>query len=114
MLSRQKKFPEATAAFRRALELDPLNARLRVDAGGNLALWGRDAEAAEQFRQALALQADLIGTRVNLAIALMKQNRNAQALTEWERVLGQDPSNALALQYARQLRNGPITAQSAH
>jgi tetratricopeptide (TPR) repeat protein len=113
-LSRQKKFPEATAAFRRALELDPLNARLRVDAGGNLALWGRDAEAAEQFRQALALQADLIGTRVNLAIALMKQNRNAQALTEWERVLGQDPSNALALQYARQLRNGPITAQSAH
>ncbi|MGA2749358.1 MAG: tetratricopeptide repeat protein [Verrucomicrobiota bacterium] len=107
-------FQAASTNYLQAIRLEPSEVKLRVDAGGNFALWGRDAEAAEQFRQALLLEPDLVKTRLNLAVALMRLKRGAEALAELEIVLRQDPANALALQYAAQLRQKGTTAGAAH
>jgi tetratricopeptide (TPR) repeat protein len=106
-------YEAASTNYLQAIRLDPMNAKLRVDAGGNFALWGRNAEAEEQFRQVLALQPDSVKTRMNLAVALMKQSRNAEALAELDTVLRQDPTNTLARQYASGLRKSAGSAEPA-
>lgn len=100
-------FAAASSNYSAAIRLDPANPRLRVQAGGNLALWGCDEAAAEQFREALRLQPNLVKPRINLGVALMKLGRGAEALAEMETVLREDPDNTLATQYAQALKPKP-------
>jgi tetratricopeptide (TPR) repeat protein len=99
----------ASTNYLAAIRLDPSDVRLRLEAGDNFASLGRNDLAEEQFRQALLLQPDSITARLNLAVALMKQNRGAEALAELEIILRQDPTNASALQYSAQLRQAGVT-----
>jgi tetratricopeptide (TPR) repeat protein len=106
-------FHAASTNYLNAIRLDPADAKLHVDAGGDFALLGRNDEAEKQFRQALALEPDLAQKRVNLAVALMKEKRGEEALAELNIVLRQEPSNRLAIRYATLLRQNGITARSA-
>ena len=60
--------------------------------------------AEEQFREALRIRPDLLEARVDLGIALVKEGRAREALSQFEAVLQQSPTNTLALEYSRTLR----------
>ncbi|OFX18704.1 MAG: hypothetical protein A2V77_01130 [Anaeromyxobacter sp. RBG_16_69_14] len=79
-LLRQGKVDGARAAFERAISLDPAYPAALQNAG-LLALGedGRPVEAAELFRRAAAADPGAAAPRVNLAIALARAGRVAEA-----------------------------------
>ncbi len=85
---------EALAALRRATELGPDNPRYF-------------AQAEPVFRQAVALAPDDPGYAFNLALAVARQERLAEARTLFERSLELDPSAADARAWLRQLDAAP-------
>jgi tetratricopeptide (TPR) repeat protein len=105
-------FAAASSNYLSAIRVDPVDPKLRVDAGGNFALSGDNPRAEEQFRQALRLEPGLVKTRLNLAVALMKEGRAPAARRELDLVLQQEPGNAVAAQYAGMLRSNSIPAPS--
>ncbi len=71
--------------------------------------WNSDAtampaDAAAQFREAVRIMPDLPEARLNLGMALENAGNYSEALEEFEKILEQKPSNALALNYVQALR----------
>ena len=95
---------EAQSHFAEALRLDPSLAEAHVRLGFELGRQGNDAKAMEHFAEAVRLKPDLLEARLDFGIALTRQNRDEEALSQFEEVLRQNPTNSLALKYARQLR----------
>ena len=54
---------------------------------------GRLAQAAEKYREAVSLNPDHVGTRVNYAVALLRLGRWTDGLTELHEALERDPDN---------------------
>src|SRR5262249_35984542 len=79
------RLDEAIGLQRRAIELDPLNPSTysnfasALDANGNL------VEAEQGYRKALALAPQRAGARAYLALTLLAQGRNDEALAEAQR-----------------------------
>ena len=65
---------------------------------------GKPADAAGQFREAVRIMPDLPEARFNLAMALVNEGDYSEALSEFDKVLEQHPTNAMALNYAQALR----------
>ena len=65
---------------------------------------GNAAGAADQFREAVRLMPNLPEARLNLGIALENERKYSDALAQFQKVLDQDPSNAIALTHAQTLR----------
>jgi tetratricopeptide (TPR) repeat protein len=82
---------EGIDLVRRALALDPTQARFHTLLGMALSSAGRHAEALENFEQAIALgAADAHGSRADALVAL---GRLAEAVESFDRALAQDPSS---------------------
>lgn len=94
---------EAQNHYAEALRLDPSLAEAHARLGFELGRQGHDAEAMEHFAEAVRLKPDLLEARLNFGIALTRQHRDEEALSQFEEVLRQNPTNSLALKYARQL-----------
>jgi tetratricopeptide (TPR) repeat protein len=62
----------AVGSYNSAIQLDPSNARLRVDLGGIYYALGDYLSAANQFRQATALKSDYANAHFNFANALIQ------------------------------------------
>lgn len=97
---------DSLTLWRRALELDPLNAGAHDNLGVAAADEGRLDEAAAQMRRAIAIDPDLLGAYENLAAVLSRQGRweDAAAVCEEEirRAPAREPAHArLALAYVR-------------
>ena len=96
---------EAAAAFTRALAVDPASktarenlAGLHYDQGVTLLEGKKLAEAAEELRQALALEPAMVEAHNNLGAALAYQGKTADAVAEFQAALRIDPKNENALQ----------------
>jgi tetratricopeptide (TPR) repeat protein len=94
----------AATNYAAAIQVNPSDAQLRMDAGQNLITLKRYAEAGGQFSEALQLQPELLEARLNLGLALMNLGREAEALARFEEVLQRSPTNAAALKAAQFLR----------
>jgi tetratricopeptide (TPR) repeat protein len=94
----------AAGFYAQAVQLAPELAPAHFLYGTALGRLGKPAEAAEQFRETVRLQPDLIEARLNLGLALLNQDDRTEALAQFEEVLRQSPTNALALKYAKALR----------
>ncbi len=84
----------AEAAYRRAIELDPLHAEAVLNLG---ALWcetGRAGEAISLYKQALQGGSASALLHFNLAVALEDQSQPAEALASYEQALALDPALA--------------------
>jgi tetratricopeptide (TPR) repeat protein len=82
---------EGIDLVRRALALDPAQARLHTLLGMALSSAGRHAEALESFDHAIALgAADAHGSRADALVAL---GRLAEAVGSFDRALARDPSS---------------------
>jgi tetratricopeptide (TPR) repeat protein len=62
-------------------------------------------DAEREFREAARLMPDLAEARLNLGIALYRQEKLTEAFREFEQVLQRNPTNALALKYLQALRD---------
>jgi tetratricopeptide (TPR) repeat protein len=94
----------ATTNYASAIQVNPSDAQLRVDAGRNLMALKRYAEASGQFSEALQLKPELLEARLSLGATLMNLGRDAEALAQFEEVLQRSPTNASALKAAQFLR----------
>ena len=86
------------------MELQPDAAVLRTNFGASLMRLGQAAEAAEQFRKALELEADNPTASFNLGTILLQQGRPEQALPRLEKAYAKQSDvyeNAYQLAYCR-------------
>jgi Flp pilus assembly protein TadD len=74
-----------------------------VRLGVELGRQGRNAEALEQFGEAVRIRPGMMEAKLNLGIALWKQQRSEEALVQFKEVLEKDPTNAIALRYLQSL-----------
>ena len=95
---------EAMQHYARAVKLSPEWMQAHFLYGLELGTLGKPTEAAEQFRDAVRIRPDFAEARLNLGIALENESNYFEALAQFEAVLERNPTNALALRYARALR----------
>ena len=91
---------EATAAFRKALALDPNLSRVREDfAMFVLQPQGENAEAVAEFRKALELDPLTESRHTGLAYGLIRTGQNQEALAITASLLSRNPGYQLASQF---------------
>ena len=81
------KYDQAEEAFNQALRQAPNAAFLHNNLGFSYLLAGKYAQAEDNLRQALKLNSQFQRARVNLGIALAKQNQFDAALAEFKKAL---------------------------
>ena len=81
----------AIAAGRRAAELEPTLGSVRETRARIELLLGRPAEAAAEFRQALAAQPNSVEAQLGLAVALERQGLAAEAEAAYRRAVDVQP-----------------------
>ena len=86
---------DATAAYRKALELDPASASAHYNLGSSLARSGNYAEAEKHLRTALESSPNT-QTYTGLGIVLRQQGRMDQAVASLQAAIEADPNNAIA------------------
>ncbi len=92
----QGKRAEATADFRKAVELDPKFALAHYNIGLALYDQGKREEATAEFRKAVELDPKLVQAHYNLGIALRDQGKREEATVEFRKAIELDPKLALA------------------
>lgn len=95
---------DAEKLFSDAVRVSPDSMKAHFLYGLELGRDRNDAGAAEQFRQAVRIMPNLPEARLNLGIALENEGKYSEALAEFEKVLEQNPANAVALSHANALR----------
>jgi tetratricopeptide (TPR) repeat protein len=98
-LQRQDLRVEATAAYRRAVELAPELAEAHAALGELLILAAEDEEAARCFRRAAAADPDTVAGRFNLAKACILETNFSEAETQLRQALAREPQNDLLTKY---------------
>ena len=92
----QKRYDEAIAAYRRAIEIDPKTVGVRIDLADLYVTVKRDPATAEPlYRAALALAPEHAGARYALGNALMLRGRLDEARTELLSAAEKSPNNPL-------------------
>ena len=95
---------EAMQHYAEAVQLSPESMQAHFLYGLELGTIGRTSEAAEQFRDAVRIMPDFAEARLNLGVALENEGNHSEALLQFEKVLKTNPTNAVALRYARVVR----------
>lgn len=88
----ERKFREAEALYRKALEYSPGSARVVHGYGDFLAASGRMEEGLGRLRQAMELEPLSESIRTSYALALHGAGRSAEALAELAKTLEQNPA----------------------
>ncbi|MGH8021961.1 MAG: tetratricopeptide repeat protein [Limisphaerales bacterium] len=103
-LEKLNRHAEAESLFSDAVKLSPNLLQARFLYGLELGRDGKAAGAAEQFRQAVRIMPNLPQARLNLGIALENEGKYPEALAQFDQVLEQDPSDPIAADHAKLLR----------
>lgn len=111
ILNQLNRNEEALKVFEKFLAEFPEHreaATAAMNAGLLLEQMGRPAEAEARYRQALARQPDSLAARLRLAELLDRSGRSErrEALAEYEKALGQDPSQGLVWRRVGEIRAG--------
>lgn len=93
-LMEERRDAEASAIYRRILEIAPGFAAARLNLGVLCARGGDWRLAEEHYREALRLAPDLLEARYDLGSALHAQGRTEEAIAAYEEVLRRRPGHA--------------------
>lgn len=96
----------ATEAYREAARLGENSAKFHTNYGIALGMAGRSAEAAAEFRLALALTPDYVPALFNAGVLSAEEGDAAQAQAYFERVIAIDPNHAEAHSALSDLQQG--------
>ena len=80
------RFAEAETGFRKVLNAEPANLSALANLGVVYAKTERYDRAIDAYDQALKLRPDAAALRLNLGLALLKQQRHADALVQFQQV----------------------------
>jgi len=89
-----QKYPEASAAFDKAVALDPANWRYRLNLGLSLKKQGQAEEALAAFRKAVEINPEVSSANREAGEALAKAEKFAEARPFFEKAAALDPDNA--------------------
>lgn len=103
---------EAEQCYSDAIELSPDLIQAHFLYGIELGRDGKAAAAAGQFREAVRIMPDLPEARLNLGMALESEGNYSEALVQFDKVLELNPTNAMALNCAKALRQKLSSTQS--
>jgi tetratricopeptide (TPR) repeat protein len=109
--------PEAEAAHRKAIELEPDNARAYHNLGSYLGRQRKLAEAEAAFRKAIKLKRDYAMAYSRLGLALANQNKLFEAETAWRKAIELNPDDAEAysnLGVSLRMQGKPAEAEAVH
>ncbi|MCC6860022.1 MAG: tetratricopeptide repeat protein [Bryobacterales bacterium] len=95
-LAEQRRHDEAIIEWKRALELDPEDAKARTNLGLALARAGKLGEALEQYRRVLASDPGYSMAHNNLGVALAARGQFDEAIAHYRKALESDPGLAEA------------------
>ena len=84
----------AIAEWKKALELDPGNAKAHNNLGVHLLHKGRSDDAIAHFQQAVGLNPEYADAQSNLGIALSQQGRFEEAIPHFQKALEINPGQA--------------------
>jgi tetratricopeptide (TPR) repeat protein len=90
-LEKQGDYKQATTIWRKAVELDPDDAKSHNDLGMNLYLLGSPEEAFQQLRESIRINPILVEGHYNLGRFLLQDGHPDQAVPELERTLDLSP-----------------------
>jgi len=96
-LHQARDLAAAAAAYGRFLKEQPRNVEALSNLGAVLAAQGRYDDAITRYREALGVDARRTAVRLNLAVALQKAGRTADAAAELERVVAETPQGRHAI-----------------
>ena len=96
-LHQARDLAAAAAAYGRFLKEQPRNVEALSNLGAVLAAQGRYDDAITRYREALGVDARRTAVRLNLAVALQKAGRTADAAAELERVVAETPPGRHAI-----------------
>jgi tetratricopeptide (TPR) repeat protein len=96
-LAAKGKHDAAVVEWRKAVGLNPEDARARNNLGVSLAKMGKAAEALPQFEKALALDPDAAETHNSFGAALAATGKIDEAIPHYQKALAGNPRNAEAL-----------------
>jgi cytochrome c-type biogenesis protein CcmH/NrfG len=91
---RSGELDQAAAAFRKAVEVDPTDARAWDSLGVVLVRAGDEARGVEAFRRALRAVPGHPETHRNLAVVLDRQGRGAEAARHYRAFLAKSPAGS--------------------
>lgn len=100
-----RRFPEAAAAFTRAVERQPEFPESLYGIGLALDAQGRTVEAVDAYRRALALNIDLPDAHYNLARILAARGQSEEAIVHYQHAVRLRPDDAEAAAALARLRN---------
>ncbi len=95
---------EAEQRYSEAVRLSPDFMQAHFLYGMELGRNGKPSDAADQFREAVRIMPDLPEARLNLGMALENAGNYSEALVQFDKVLEQNPANAMAQNHAQALR----------
>lgn len=96
LLAELARLPEAAAAFRTGLELEPSNPEARLQLGVALASQGLFADAERSLAEGLRLAPDSRAARRELGRVLTRLGRPLEAIPHFERIARAEPRSAEA------------------
>ncbi len=95
-LTEKGQVEAALAEWRKALAVDPEDAKARNNFAGLLLRQGRLDEAAAEFRKVLDVNPRFTNALDNLGLVLLQRGRVEEAITEWRRSVEIDPKSVEA------------------
>ena len=95
-LVKEEKWAEAEALFRKAINLDPNNARLHVSLGYLLIKQKKYTEAEAEYRKAISLNPNYALAHNNLGNELRRQGKYTEAEAALRKAISLNPNYALA------------------
>ena len=88
-----KRYEEAAAEFRKAIEASPDSVPAHVNLGAALTQLGDQKGAAEEFRKALAIDPNNTNAHFNLAVLLANEKQHQQAIVHLQAVANINPND---------------------
>ncbi len=95
-LARKGDYPQAIAEWRKAVDLDPADAKARFNLGLSLQQSGKLDESIGEYRKAVEFNPDNAAAYTNLGFALAQEGKQDEAIADYEKSLAVDPKNAKA------------------
>jgi tetratricopeptide (TPR) repeat protein len=100
------RLDEAVVEYRRALELSPSFADIRVRLANALRERGEHEAAVAELTRAVETNPTYLPARLSLGLALFAAGRRDEAVAAWEEVLARSPGNRHAEMYLKMVRSG--------
>ena len=88
-----KRYQEAAAEFRKAIEAEPNSVPAHINLGAALTQLGDPKGAAELFQKALLIDPNNVNAHFNLAVLLMGDKQHQQAIIHLEKVTTINPND---------------------